>query len=105
MDALRRALLIFVVGTGVVIVLATGALVWLLVERSGRNHQEVATAPPAFKMTDLQVPAGARLEDMRIDASGILLHLATPGGQDYLLLVDPKTGHRLGLMRLVPQPS
>ncbi len=106
MDALRGALKAFVIIAGIAIVLGTGTLIWVIVSRATSAPAEPKPAVeirPTFSATQLQVPDGARIIDMRINGDRLVLHLATPSEQEYLAIVDLATGRRLGLMQLVPQ--
>jgi hypothetical protein len=108
-DPWVRALKLFVVVAGVVILLGSGALLWLLASRTGRD----AAAPPSPKaappsaappvVADLALPQGAAIVDLTTDQDRIVLLLRTPGAQDYLAVVDAATGTRRALLRIVPE--
>lgn len=86
--------------------LGTATLIWVIIHRATSAPAEPKPAveiPRTFSATELQVPAGARIIDMRINGDRLVLHLATPGEQEYIAIVDLATGRRLGLMQLVPQ--
>jgi hypothetical protein len=107
-DALRGALKAFVIIAGVAIVVGTGTLIWVIVHRATSAPEEPQAAVeirPTFSATELQVPAGARIIDMRLNESRLVVHLTTPDEQEYIAVVDLATGRRLGLMRLVQQPQ
>jgi hypothetical protein len=95
-----RALKVFVVVAGLVLVLGTAALAWLLIRR---HDQEAARPARVPAMVDLPLPAGARIEQVVADGPRLLLLLRGPEEQQYLALVNPATGERLGLIRLVPE--
>lgn len=110
MDPLLRALKVFVVVAGVVLVIGIGAFLWLLAERSGETGTPTAAPPettprPAAEarpvVADLPVPPGANLVDLRLDGERVLLFLRAPDEQEYLVLANAATGERLSLVRLV----
>lgn len=115
-DPWVRALKIFVVLAGVVILAGSGALLWLLATGVGRDapaaaprlppaaEPSVATAtPPSPVVADLPLPAGAAILDLVSEQDRIVLLLRTPGGQDYLAVIDAATGTRRALLRIVPE--
>lgn len=110
-DPWVRALKLFVVVAGVVILLGSGALLWLLATGAGRDAPATtaapapAAAPPAVPpvMADLALPQGAAIVDLVSDQDKIVLLLRTPGAQDYLAVVDAATGTRRALLRIVPE--
>jgi hypothetical protein len=101
MDSWIRALKIFCIAAAVVIVLGTGTLVWLLVQR--QKAREAAPPPPAA-MLDLRLPEGLRIAQTAFDGSRLVLLLEGPNRQQYLALVNPTTGERLSLLRVVAEP-
>jgi hypothetical protein len=101
MDSWIRALKIFCVVAGIVLVLGTGTLVWLLVQRQKARE---AAAPPPTAMLDLRLPEGLRIAQTAFDGSRLVLLLDGPDRQQYLALVNPTTGERLSLLRVVAEP-
>ncbi len=115
-DPWIRALKIFVVLAGVVILAGSGALVWLLATGVGRDaptsaaarlapaaEPAVPAATPPPVVADLPLPAGAAILDLASEQDRIVLLLRTPGGQDYLAVIDAATGTRRALLRIVPE--
>lgn len=117
-DPWVRALKIFVVLAGVVILAGSGALLWLLATGVGRDAPASAAAPAATPaaepavptatppppvVADLALPAGAAILDLVSEQDRIVLLLRTPGGQDYLAVIDAATGTRRALLRIVPE--
>ena len=111
-DPWIRALKIFVLVAGILVLLGTGTLAWLLVTGAVREPaSRPAAAPPqptgpgasAPIVADLPLPAGAAILDLVSDPERIVLLLRTPGGQDYLAWIDPATGARRALLRIVPE--
>lgn len=102
-----RALKILVVFLGVLLVGGTAAMVAAVLYRV--NHRPAApqeAARPAggrgFDHATIDLPEGARV--LSVDASGerLVIRLALAQGGEALLLVDPKTGARLGTIELRP---
>lgn len=110
-DPWVRALKLFVVVAGLVILLGSGALLWLLASGAAREAPAAATspaptpAPPAAPpvVADLALPRGAAIVDLVSDQDKIVLLLRTPEAQDYLAVVDAATGTRRALLRIVPE--
>jgi hypothetical protein len=111
-DPWVRALKLFVVVAGVVILLGSGALLWLLASRTGRDAAAAPPSPPPKAappsaappvVADLALPQGAAIVDLTTDQDRIVLLLRTPGAQDYLAVVDAATGTRRALLRIVPE--
>jgi hypothetical protein len=110
LDRLLGLLKLFVVVAGIAIVLGTGALVWVIVQR-GAEAPGLPSAPAPGPTSpaegelraDLPVPAGSVVIDLRLAGREVLLLLRAPDGVDYLALVDLATGRRLSLIRLVAE--
>ncbi len=111
-DPWIRALKLFVVLAGIVILVGSGVLVWLLARGAPREVAKVvdppvgaptAATPPAPIVADLALPAGAAILDMTSEQDRIVLLLRTPAGQDYLAVIDAATGTRRALLRIVPE--
>jgi hypothetical protein len=101
MESWIRALKIFVVVGGVVLVLGTGLLFWLLVQRNAAER--AAAKETATAVVELAMPAGSRIEQVDLDGSRMALLLRGADQQQYLALVNPATGERLSLVRVVPE--
>lgn len=105
-DPWVRALKLFVVLAGAVILLGSGALLWLLATGAGRDAPAAAAPAPVVAppvVADLALPQGAAIVDLVSDQDKIVLLLRTPGAQDYLAVVDAATGARRALLRIVPE--
>lgn len=94
----------FVIASGVVLVVGTIVLAALIIARAVGGGTEIAgdAAPPAI--TDLQLPAGAQIEQVVPDGDRILLLGVGPAGGQFLAVVDPETGERLRLIRFRTAP-
>jgi hypothetical protein len=102
MDSWIRALKIFCIVGGVVLVLGTATLIWLLMQR--QETREAALRPAAAAMLELPLPEGLRIAQTSFDGRHALLLLHGPDQQQYLALVNPATGQRLSLLRVVAEP-
>lgn len=120
-DPWLKPLKLFVVVAGVLILLGSGTLAWLLASGAARGRAVVeptaATSPAASALpappqpsapaepilADLPLPAGAAIVDLVSDGDRIVLLLRTATGEDYLAVVDAATGTRRALLRIVPE--
>jgi|DewCreStandDraft_4_1066084.scaffolds.fasta_scaffold00035_225 hypothetical protein len=117
-DPWVRALKVFVIVAAVVILAGSGTLLWLLATGVGRDAPASAApaaaptpaspapataTPPPPVLADLPLPAGAAILDLVSEQDRIVLLLRTPGGQDYLAVIDAATGTRRALLRIVPE--
>ena len=101
MEAYLRALKVFVVVAGVVLLVGTTVLVWLLLQRPPRDA--APRGAPAPILAELPLPAGARIEQMVLDGPRLVLLIRAEQEQQYLALVNPATGERLSLVRIAPE--
>lgn len=100
MEKVSGVLKAFVIGAGIVLFAGTILLVTLIVLRI-TGGREVAL-PPAAQAVDLQLPAGARIEQVVPDGVRVLLLGTDRTGAQFLAVVDPATGERLMLVRVRP---
>ena len=109
-----RLLKAIVIILGVAIVAVLVVIVVTIVQRAGKLTAEPepavapatgAAAPAAFDERHLVVPAGDRIIAMTATGDRLILRLDRPDGGEYLLVVDLKTGVRLGKIRLGPEGS
>jgi hypothetical protein len=120
-DNIPTALKAFVIGGGVVLIAGTMLLIALLVIRASGDRIEVpdteprsagvasepglcaGVAPPTQPLS-VPLPAGARIEQLVPDR-GCLRLLGTDGeGRQFVALVDPRTGARISLLLIRPEP-
>jgi hypothetical protein len=105
MESWLKALKVFVVVAGIVIVVGTATLVWLLVQRRQAGEAEARAASPALaEPWRLALPPTTRIAQIHLDGSRALLLLTDADEQQYLLLVNLATGERLSLVRAEPEP-
>ncbi len=90
------------VAGGVVLVLGTGLLVWLLVQRAtttGGGRQPTAAAPGT-----LALPAGATIGQVLAAGNQLVIVGEGPEGR-FLAVVDLATGRRRHLLKIVPDEA
>ena len=91
------------VAGGVVLVLGTGLLVWLLVQRAttttGSGRQPTAAAPGT-----LALPAGATIGQVLAAGNQLVIVGEGPEGR-FLAVVDLATGRRRHLLKIVPDET
>jgi hypothetical protein len=123
-DNIVRALKVFVIAGGVVLLAGTALLVVLIVlgpadspdpPRSPPETPARAAADPPAALCELALPApgvsmgvplpaGARIEQV-VPNGGCLILLGVDGaGRQFVALVDPYTGARLSLLLMQPEP-
>ncbi len=96
-----RALRIFVVVMGVVLVVGFGTVFAVIAGRIARSGRAAPAAHP-FATTALDLPRGARIEAMTAAPNRLILQLAMPDGDSRLVIVDLATGALLGTIELRP---
>jgi hypothetical protein len=126
-DNIARALKVFVVAGGVVLLAGTVLLVVLIVMRPSEDRAyapaspraedpagaaevdppgavcEIALPVPGEAM-GVPLPAGARIEQV-VPGGGCLILLGVDSaGRQFVALVDPYTGARLSLLLMNPEP-
>jgi len=94
-----RLVKIFVVVSGIVLVLGTGTLIALLVSRTGPQGGGGQAV-----LRDLVLPDGMKLRRSDLGQDAILLELEDEAGLVHLLVVDTASGRRTAFFRLVPAP-
>ncbi len=89
-----RVLKGIVIGLGVLIILGLGALIAAVVLRASANTE---TASPADAM--LELPAGGRVADMRLDGQVLVLLLEGADGEQELVVLHLRRGEILRRIR------
>lgn len=103
-----RALKVLVVVMGVLLVGGTAALVIAVIERA---QQHMAASPPAAPSAArgfdrvLDLPPGARVIAVEPAGERLVVRLALAGGGEALILIDARTGARLGTIELKPNSA
>jgi hypothetical protein len=98
-DSLLRAVKLFVVVGGVLIIAGTATLITLLVKRG--THLAEAPAPPTAAAS-AAVPAGGEITGASLAGHDLILLGRAPAGQ-FVLVVDPASGARRRLLWLAPE--
>ncbi|MFO1036158.1 MAG: hypothetical protein U1E45_04865 [Geminicoccaceae bacterium] len=99
-----KALTGFVVVGGIVLVGGTIALIWALGHRAASPSHVAAPLGQPAEVAD--VPWPADLEPVSVAAQGERILVLAKGPQGSAVAVlDPVTGRRISLLRLVPQPQ
>jgi hypothetical protein len=99
-----RALKLLVVVMGVLLVGGTAALIIAIIDRA--SHR--AATPPApvagrgFDRTVIDLPAGARVLGSEAVGDRLAVRIALAEGGEALILIDPRSGARLGTIELRP---
>lgn len=99
-----RALTVFVVLMGVIIVIGFGVVAAVIAGRMARGNAPAGTAAPPFRTTAIDIPKGARVETMTNSSGRLVVDLLLPDGERRLLILDLATGSRVGTIELHPVP-
>lgn len=97
-----RALKVLVVLMGVLLVGGPAALVALIITRAG---EPAAPAPPArsgLERAVIDLPEGARVLSAEAAGDRLVVRIALAQGGEELILIDAKSGARLGTIELRP---
>ncbi len=98
-----RALKVLVVVMGVLLVGGTVALVFAVIDRARHRlaePQPVAAGHPFASTIDL--PPGARVIGTQEAGERLIVRVALAEGGEVLILIDPRSGMRLGTIELRP---
>ena len=97
-----RALTVFVIVMGVVIIVGFGVVAAVIAGRMSRGARPVGPAAAAASTfaTSLDLPRGARIEMMTTASNRLILQVVLPGGSAELVVLDLATGARLGTIEL-----
>ena len=98
-DSLLRAVKLFVVVGGVLIIAGTATLITMLVKRGTRLGD---APPPAAPAANAVLPAGAEVTSASLAGRELVLLGRAPAGQ-FVLVVAPARGARRRLLWLAPE--
>ena len=98
MDNIPRLLKVFVIAGAIALIGGTALLVTLLVLRA------TGGGPDAGRLnTAVALPPGGRIEQVTADGERWLLLGSDAASQQFLLVIDARTGRRLSLLWLQPE--
>ena len=98
-----RALTVFVVVMGVVLVVGFGVVIAVIAGRMSRSTPAVRADQP-FAESAVAIPRGALVEAMTTAPDRLILDLVLPDGDRQILVLDLVTGARLGAIELRAAP-
>ena len=91
-----KALVIFL---GVLIFVAFGFLAYGIVSKL-KTDGYVPPTSGEFTETEVVVPTGAQIIGMRVGSDRIVIRVKKSDGREALVLIDPLTGKKMGLIHL-----
>jgi hypothetical protein len=106
-----RWLKALVIGMGILIVVGTVVMAVMLARRSGPDGEAAGAAPAAANGGSAAVvarrrivlPAGARVVETVLDGDRVALRIALANGAERVVIIDIRTGRRLGTLDLAPE--
>jgi hypothetical protein len=100
-----RALKLLVVVMGLLLVAGTAALIIAVIDRASHRAAAPTPAPVAgrgFDRAVIDLPAGARVLGSEAVGDRLAVRIGLADGGEVLILIDPRTGARLGTIELRP---
>ena len=91
-----KALVIFL---GILIFVAFGFLAYGIMSKL-KTGGYVPPKSDEFIETEVVIPTGAQIKGMRIGSNRIVIRVKKPDGREALILIDPQTGKKMGLIHL-----
>ncbi len=98
-----RALKLLVIVMGVLLVGGTAALIAAIIDRASRRAAIPASAPSSgrgFDRASVDLPEGAHVLGVEIAGEHLVLRVALAQGGEQLVLLDARSGARLGTIDL-----
>jgi hypothetical protein len=99
-ESLLRAVKLFVVVSGVLIILGTATLIALMVKRGTQAGGDDASAPSP--VVRAQLPAGGEVDQATVAGRDLVLLGRAPQGR-FVLVIELATGERRRLVWLAPE--
>lgn len=93
----------FVIISGIMLLIGAILLVALIMLKAMGDGEE-STSEVQRAPIDLELPAGAKINQMVADGKRLVLLAEDDTGQQYVAVVDALTGERLSLIRVTPTP-
>jgi hypothetical protein len=100
MTGSMRGLKVLVIVMGVMLVGGTAVLIAAIIARSNRAAD---VRSPRFEHAVIELPEGARVLGTETAGDRLVVRIALAAGGEQLLLIDVRTGERLGTIELRPQ--
>ncbi len=105
-----RGLKTLVIIMGVLIVIGVGVVAGAIIDRAARGgaRTSAVTAPALaapgkmFGNVAVDLPQGAKIQEMAAAGERLVLRLLMPDGAERLLVLDPGSGQPLGTIELRP---
>ena len=91
-----KALVIFL---GILLFVAFGFLAYGIMSKL-KTGGYVPPKSDEFIETKVVIPTGAQIKGMRIGSNRIVIREKKPDGREALILIDPQTGKKMGLIHL-----
>jgi hypothetical protein len=98
-----RALKILVVVMGVMLIAGVATLAVVIAGRVSRGGPGTASPQP-FAASQIELPKGARIENISAGGDRLVIDLVLPDGNRQLVIIDLATGRRLGTIPLRTAP-
>ncbi len=98
-----RTLKALVIGMGVLIVAGTAVIAVTIARRGGEDR--AASGGASTTPAKIALPAGARVIETALDGDRIALRIVLTGGGERVMIIDARTGRRIGAVDLVPGAS
>ncbi len=95
-----RTLKALVLGMGLLIVAGT-AVIAVMIARRG-DDGGAASGGASITPPKIALPAGARVIETALDGDRIALRIALTGGGERAMIIDARTGRRIGAVDLMP---
>ncbi|MGB0630802.1 MAG: hypothetical protein ACPGRZ_08905 [Alphaproteobacteria bacterium] len=99
-----RALKALVIGMAVLIFAGVVVLIIGIVDKAGKLDGETPAAAVAFDAQEIPLPAGATVQETRLDGDRIVVRLALADGTARLILISASSGKQTGVIDLKAAP-
>lgn len=99
-----RALKALVIGMAVLIFAGVVVLIIGIVDKAGDLDGKTAAPAASFDPATIDLPAGATVQETRIDGDRIVIRLTLADGTARLLVISAATGKQTGVIDLKPSP-
>ncbi len=101
-----RTLKALVIGMGILIVAGTAVIAVMIARRGadGAAGDNTASGGASTTPAKIALPAGARVIETALDGDRIALRIVLTGGGERVMIIDARTGRRIGAVDLMPGP-